>query len=204
MLDVNNIDFKKSDGLVPAVIQDSRTLKVLMVGYMNRDAYEKSLREGYVTFFSRSKNRLWTKGESSGNKLMVVDVYLDCDGDTLLIKVIPSGPVCHKGDLSCFKTLDHEGFLGLLLETVRKRKIERPEKSYTTYLFDKGVDKICKKLAEECAETIIEAVKGKNVEKKKVIYEASDLIYHLIVLLEECSISVNDIEKELFSRYSID
>ncbi len=201
MLDVKNIDFKKSDGLVPAVMQDSRTLKVLMVGYMNRDAFEKSLSEGYVTFFSRSKNRLWTKGESSGNKLMVVDVYLDCDGDTLLFKVIPSGPVCHKGDLSCFKTSEYEGFLGVLLETVKNRKIERPEKSYTTYLFDKGIDKICKKLSEECAETIIEAVKG---EKNKVIYEASDLIYHLIVLLEECSISVKDLEKELFSRYSKD
>ncbi len=199
MIDICDIDFVKGDGLVPVVIQDYRTLKVLMVGYMNNEAYQKSIKESYVTFYSRSKDRLWTKGESSGNRLRIIEVYLDCDGDTLLIKVIPFGPVCHKGDLSCFKTVDYEGFLGILFEIVKKRKIERPEKSYTTYLFDKGVDKICKKLAEECAETIIEAVKG---EKEKVIYEASDLIYHLIVLLEECSISVNEIEEELFSRYS--
>ncbi|MDO9679878.1 MAG: bifunctional phosphoribosyl-AMP cyclohydrolase/phosphoribosyl-ATP diphosphatase HisIE [Bacteroidales bacterium] len=183
--------------LIPAIIQDDKTLKVLMLGYMNLESWEKSLQTGLVTFFSRSKQRLWTKGESSGNYLNIVSYEADCDNDTILIRVNPTGVVCHTGSVSCFKGRDGEGFLGKLNEIIRKRHEEMPEGSYTTKLFEAGVERISKKVGEESAETIIEAIKG---DKKRLVYETGDLIYHLLVLLENFNLSLADIEDELFSR----
>ncbi|MDP3398081.1 MAG: bifunctional phosphoribosyl-AMP cyclohydrolase/phosphoribosyl-ATP diphosphatase HisIE [Bacteroidales bacterium] len=183
--------------LIPAIIQDDKTLKVLMLGYMNLESWEKSLQTCLVTFFSRSKQRLWTKGESSGNYLNIVSYEADCDNDTILIRVNPTGVVCHTGSVSCFKGRDGEGFLGKLNEIIRKRHEEMPEGSYTTKLFEEGVERISKKVGEESAETIIEAIKG---DKKRLVYETGDLIYHLLVLLENFNLSLADIEDELFSR----
>ena len=194
---------KNADGLVPAVIQDARTLAVLMVGYMNEEAFEKSVKEGRVTFFSRTKQRLWTKGETSGNFLDIVSVAADCDADTLLIKVLPHGPACHRGTTTCFAnadgdTADTEGFVRYLQTVIQKRHAEMPEGSYTTRLFTKGVNKIAQKVGEEAVETVIEAVDG---NRDGFIYEASDLIYHLLVLLEQMGCTIADIEKELASRH---
>jgi len=189
---------KTGDGLLPVIIQDSRSLKVLMLGYMNQEAFEKTASEGRVTFFSRSKQRLWTKGETSGNFLNVVEMYKDCDSDTLLIKAIPVGPTCHRGTTSCFDTPEDEGFIRLLQEVVQKRHAEMPEGSYTTKLFIKGVKSIAKKVGEESAETIIEAVSGK---RDRFIYESSDLIYHLLVLMEQMGVTIQDLESELALRH---
>ncbi|PKO96112.1 MAG: bifunctional phosphoribosyl-AMP cyclohydrolase/phosphoribosyl-ATP diphosphatase [Bacteroidetes bacterium HGW-Bacteroidetes-7] len=183
--------------LIPAIIQDDKTLKVLMLGYMNLESWEKSLKTGLVTFFSRSKQRLWIKGESSGNFLQIVSYEADCDNDTILIRVNPAGVVCHTGSVSCFQGRDSEGFLGKLNDVIRKRHEEMPEGSYTTKLFEAGVERISKKVGEESAETIIEAIKG---DKKRLVYETADLIYHLMVLLENFNLSFTDIEDELFSR----
>ena len=190
---------KNADGLLPVVVQDARTLKVLMVGYMNEEAYEKSVSEGRVTFWSRSRNVLWTKGETSGNYLTIKEMYADCDRDTLLIKALPMGPTCHRGTVSCFDTPDAEGFVRQLSSLIAERHVQMPEGSYTTRLFIKGVKAIAKKVGEEAAETIIEATEG---NRGRFIYELSDLAYHALVLMEQMGVSIADIEAELAARHS--
>lgn len=190
---------KCADGLMPAIIQDAVSLKVLMLGYMNREAFEKTLSTGRVTFFSRTRNKLWTKGETSGNFLNVVEMYLDCDGDTLLIKANPVGPTCHRGTEACFDTPAQEGFIRKLSALIQGRHQEMPENSYTTRLFIKGVKKIAQKVGEEAVESAIEAVDG---NRSRFIYEASDLLYHYLVLLEQMGVDINDIESELLFRHS--
>ena len=189
---------KTGDGLLPVIIQDSRTLKVLMLGYMNEEAFDKTVESGHVTFWSRGRKCLWTKGETSGHFLNLVDMYKDCDSDTLLIKAIPVGPTCHRGTLSCFDTPDEEGFVGQLQELIHTRHEEMPEGSYTTRLFIKGVKAISKKVGEEAAESIIEAVDG---NRDRFIYEASDLLYHYLVLMEQMGCTISDLEKELALRH---
>lgn len=189
---------KSSDGLVPAVIQDASTLKVLMLGYMNKEAFEKSLATGRVTFYSRSRSTLWTKGQTSGNFLDIVEMHADCDSDTLLIKAVPHGPTCHRGTVSCFDTPDSEGFIRYLQTVIQGRHKQMPEGSYTTRLFNKGVNKIAQKVGEEAVETVIEAVAG---NREGFIYEASDLVYHLLVLLEQMGCSIADLESELVKRH---
>lgn len=189
---------KTGDGLLPVIIQDASTLKVLMLGYMNEEAFEKTASEGVVTFFSRTRNKLWTKGETSGHFLKVVDMYGDCDADTLLIMANPIGPTCHRGTTSCFDTPEEEGFVRKLSDFIAKRKQQMPEGSYTTALFIKGVKEIGKKVSEECAESIIEAVDG---NKDRFLYESADLLYHYLVLLQEMGISVKEIERELYLRH---
>lgn len=192
---------KSADGLIPAIIQDDRTLRVLMLGYMNREAYEKSLAEGRVTFYSRSRQCLWTKGETSGNYLDIVSVAADCDNDTLLIRVIPHGPTCHTGSTSCFGDLQsgNEGFIRYLQSVIKQRHTDMPEGSYTSRLFQRGVNKIAQKVGEEAVETVIEAVVD---NREAMIYEASDLVYHLLVLLEATGTSIADLETELARRHS--
>lgn len=189
---------KTGDGLLPVIVQDARTLKVLMLGYMNQEAFDKSVSEGKVTFFSRSRQCLWTKGETSGNFLHIVQMYADCDADTLLVKALPDGPTCHRGTTSCFDTPDSEGFIRELQDVIQKRHAQMPEGSYTTKLFIKGPKCIAKKVGEECTETIIEAVSGK---RDRFIYETSDLIYHLLVLAEQMGVSIEDLEAELALRH---
>lgn len=189
---------KTGDGLLPVIVQDSRTLKVLMLGYMNEEAFDKTLETGRVTFWSRGRQCLWTKGETSGNYLTLNEMYPDCDNDTLLVKATPAGPVCHRGTTSCFDTPEDEGFIRLLQDVVRKRHQEMPEDSYTTRLFIKGVKKIAQKVGEEATESIVEAVDG---NRDRFIYEASDLIYHFIVLLESMGCTLSDIERELSLRH---
>ena len=190
---------KCADGLLPVIIQDAVSMKVLMLGYMNREAFEKTLATGNVTFFSRTCKQLWTKGETSGNFLKVVEMYLDCDGDTLLIKANPMGPTCHRGTESCFDTPAEEGFVRKLSALIKKRHEKMPENSYTTRLFIKGVKKIAQKVGEEAVESAIEAVDG---NRNRFVYEASDLLYHYLVLLEEMGCNISDIEKELLFRHS--
>ena len=192
---------KLPDGLVPAIIQDARTLQVLMLGYMNREAYEKSLAEGRITFYSRSRQCLWTKGETSGHWLDIVSVAADCDADTLLVRVIAHGPTCHTGSRSCFgeAILETEGFIRYLQSVIRGRHTEMPESSYTSKLFTRGIDKIAQKVGEEAVETVIEAVAG---NRDAMIYEASDLVYHLLVLLEASGCSIADLECELARRHA--
>jgi len=189
---------KTGDGLLPVIVQDSTTLKVLMLGYMNAEAFDKTVSEGRVTFFSRSKQRLWTKGETSGNFLTVVEMYPDCDGDTLLIKAVPAGPTCHRGTTSCFDTPEDEGFIRELAKVVKSRHEQMPEGSYTTKLFIKGVKTIAKKVGEESSEALIEAVSG---NRDRFVYEACDLVYHLLVLCEQMGVSTEDLEKELALRH---
>ena len=189
---------KTGDGLLPVIIQDATTLKVLMLGYMNRSAFDKTLAEGRVTFFSRSRQCLWTKGETSGNYLAVKKMYPDCDGDTLLIQARPAGPTCHRGTTACFDTPDEEGFIRSLSKLIQGRHVEMPDGSYTTKLFIKGPKSIAKKVGEEATETIIEAVDG---NRDRFVYEASDLAYHLLVLLESMGCTVEDIERELALRH---
>jgi phosphoribosyl-ATP pyrophosphohydrolase/phosphoribosyl-AMP cyclohydrolase len=199
---ISQIDFNKLNGLVPAVVQDSETLKVLMVGFMNEEAVKKTQEIGKVTFFSRTKNRLWTKGEESGNFLNVVSVLIDCDNDTLLIKAKPIGPVCHTGADTCFDESNQKGnvqFLGYLQDFIDKRKKEMPEGSYTTSLFEKGTRKIAQKVGEEAVETIIGAMAN---DDENFIYEAGDLLYHLIVLLTHKGYRIEDIVEELRKRHS--
>jgi phosphoribosyl-ATP pyrophosphohydrolase/phosphoribosyl-AMP cyclohydrolase len=189
---------KNADGLLPVVVQDSETLKVLMVAYMNKEAYEKTCETGKATFFSRTRSQLWTKGETSGNYIEVVRMYPDCDNDTLLLIGKPVGPVCHRGTVSCFDTPDTEGFIRRLQGVVQERRQQMPEGSYTTYLYNKGVNKIAQKVGEEAVETVIEAIAGNRV---RYLYEVSDLIYHLLVLNEQMGFTLADIEGELFSRH---
>ena len=189
---------KCADGLLPAVVQDASTLKVLMVGYMNREAFERTKAQGRVTFFSRTRQTLWTKGETSGNYLLVKDMYIDCDADTLLIKADPIGPTCHRGTTSCFDTPESEGFIRHLQDVIQQRHRDMPEGSYTTKLFIKGVKKIAQKVGEEAVETVVEAVDG---NRDRFIYEASDMIYHLLVLLEQMGCTIEDLERELALRH---
>ncbi len=195
-----NLNFDKLNGLIPAIIQDNQTNKVLMLGFMNEEAVEKTKVTGQVTFFSRTKNRLWTKGEESGNFLNVVSILEDCDMDTLLIKVNPAGPVCHTGQDTCFneKNEDHIMFLKYLQDFIGRRRHEMPEGSYTTSLFNKGINRIAQKVGEEAVETVIEATNGTN---EALLYEASDLIYHLIVLLTYKGYRIEDLAKELQKRH---
>ncbi len=200
--DISTIDFNKLNGLVPAVIQDSQTMKVLMVGFMNEEAVAKTREIGKVTFFSRTKNRLWTKGEESGNFLEVISILTDCDNDTLLIKAKPVGPVCHTGADTCFSEINPKNdvqFLSYLQDFIDLRKKEMPEGSYTTSLFNAGTRKITQKVGEEAVETIIGAMAG---DDKNFIYEAGDLLYHLIVLLAHKGYRIEDIVGELKKRHS--
>jgi phosphoribosyl-ATP pyrophosphohydrolase/phosphoribosyl-AMP cyclohydrolase len=193
-----NIDFDKSNGLVPVVIQDNTTMKVLMVGYMNQEAFLKTMNEKRVTFFSRSKNRLWTKGETSGNFLNVEEIKTDCDNDSLLIKVKPEGPVCHKGTASCFNEESAKGFLFILEQIINQRIDNNIQDSYTNILFRKGISRVAQKVGEEAVELVIEA-KDNNIESFK--NEAADLLYHLLILLKTKGISLIDIEEVLLSRH---
>jgi phosphoribosyl-ATP pyrophosphohydrolase/phosphoribosyl-AMP cyclohydrolase len=197
---MKNIDFNKMDGLIPAIIQDAKTNVVLMLGFMNEEAYNQTITSKKVTFYSRTKQRLWTKGETSGNYLNVVQTLIDCDNDTLLIKANPDGPTCHTGDETCFGEDNKDGihFIKYLQDFITKRYNEKPEGSYTTSLFEKGVNRMAQKVGEEAVETVIEATNGTN---ERLIYEASDLIYHLIVLLTSKGLSIEDLAKELRKRH---
>ena len=194
------LDFKKMNGLIPAIIQDDYTQKVLMLGFMNEEAYKKTVETGKVTFFSRTKNRLWTKGEESGNFLQVISIKADCDNDTLLIKVSPAGPVCHTGTDTCWGEENKQDimFLKELQDFIDKRHEEMPEGSYTS-LFQSGVNKMAQKVGEEAVETVIEACNGTN---ERLIYEGSDLLYHLIVLLTSKGYRIEDLARELKERHS--
>lgn len=187
-------------GLVPAIVQDNNTGKVLMLGFMNEEAYETTRETGKVTFFSRTKNRIWMKGETSGNTLQVVNILADCDNDTLLIKAVPAGPVCHTGADTCFgeKNTEDIMFLKYLQNFIERRRQEMPEGSYTTSLFTKGVNRMAQKVGEEAVETVIEATNG---TEEGFIYEASDLVYHLIVLLASKGLRLEDLARELQKRH---
>lgn len=199
MLTFDDFNLEKcADGLLPVIVQDAATLKVLMLGYMNREAFDKTASEGRVTFFSRTRNQLWTKGETSGNFLLVNEMYSDCDSDTLLIKATPIGPTCHRGTTSCFDTPDSEGFIRHLQGVIQQRHRDMPEGSYTTKLFIKGVKKIAQKVGEEAVESVVEAVDG---NRDRFIYEASDMIYHLLVLMEQMGCTIEDMERELALRH---
>lgn len=190
-------DFNKQNGLIPVIIQDQISLQVLMLGYMNEEAYQKTISEKKVTFFSRSKKRLWTKGETSGNFLWVQDIFLDCDNDTLLIHAIADGPACHTGSVSCFKTQASKGFLYRLEQTIAQRIENDEANSYTNNLYKLGINKIAQKVGEEAVELIIEA-KDDNIDFFK--NEASDLIYHFLILLKAKGVSFEEIEQVLLSR----
>lgn len=195
------IDFKKQGGLVPAIIQDNITNNVIMLGYMNEDAYEQTLKTGKVTFWSRSRQCLWTKGETSGNFLNLVSIKSDCDNDTLLVRVNPVGPACHLGTDTCWGEKNETNpllFLTELQDFINKRHEEMPEGSYTTSLFKDGLNRMAQKVGEEALETVIEATNGTN---ERLIYEASDMFYHLIVLLTSKGLRIEDIAKELQVRH---
>ena len=203
------IDFNKMDGLVPAIIQDAQTDKVLMLGFMNEEAYKKTVETGKVTFWSRTRNTLWTKGETSGNFLNVVEILNDCDQDTLLIKANPVGPVCHTGADTCWNEKNpHKPanskdnallFLSELQDFIEKRHEEMPEGSYTTSLFKDGLNRMAQKVGEETLELVIEACNGTN---ERMIYEGSDMLYHLIVLLTSKGLRIEDMAAELRERHN--
>ena len=191
------IDFEKMNGLVPAIIQDAETTTVLMLGYMNQEAYDKTLETKKVTFWSRSRKCLWTKGETSGNFLTLVDIKIDCDNDTLLVKAIPAGPTCHKGTDTCWGETNDKNpllFLSFLNDFIETRYKEMPEGSYTTSLFKDGLNRMAQKVGEEALEAVIEACNGTN---ERLIYEASDMFYHLIVLMTSKGLRIEDVAKEL-------
>ncbi len=191
------IDFNKTDGLVPVIIQDDRTSQVLMLGYMNEEAFEKTEKEGTVTFFSRSKNRLWTKGEESGNFLKVKNIAIDCDQDTLLIRVIPGDTVCHTGSFSCFGEKESKGFLYELESKINQRIDDKVEDSYTYSLYQKGINKIAQKVGEEAVELVIEAKDDNETLFKN---ESADLLYHFLILLKTKNLTLSEIEEILISR----
>ncbi len=196
-----NINFDKMGGLVPAIIQDAVTRKVLMLGFMNKEAYQKTIQTKHVTFWSRSRNTLWTKGETSGNFLNLVDIKIDCDNDTLLVQAHPDGPTCHKGTDTCWGEENDSNpllFLTELQDFINKRKEEMPEGSYTTKLFKEGINKIAQKVGEEALETVIEATNGTS---DHLVYEASDLLYHLLVMLTEKGLRIEDVAAELQKRH---
>ena len=195
------IDFEKGGGLVPAIIQDPTTGKVLMLGYMNQEAYEKTMATGKVTFYSRSRQCLWTKGETSGNYLHLVSISVDCDNDTLLVKATPDGPTCHTGTDTCWGEKNETNpllFLSELQDFIIKRHEEMPEGSYTTSLFKDGLNRMAQKVGEEALELVIEAVNGTN---DRLIYEGSDMLYHLIVLLTSKGLRIEDMARELQERH---
>lgn len=201
MIQNMDIDFEKLGGLVPAIIQDAVTGKVLMLGFMNQEAYDKTMETGKVTFWSRSRQTLWTKGETSGNYLNLVSIKNDCDKDTLLVQVHPQGPTCHTGTDTCWGESNEASpllFLKELQDFIDKRHEEMPEGSYTTSLFRKGVNKMAQKLGEEALETVIEATNGTD---DKLIYEASDMIYHLLVLLTSKGLRLENVAAELQKRH---
>lgn len=191
------IDFTKGNGLVPVIIQDNNTLQVLMLGYMNEEAFEKTKADKKVTFFSRSKNRLWTKGEESGNFLKVKDIQIDCDNDTILIKAKPNGPTCHTGTTSCFKEETAKGFVYDLEATINQRIDDNDENSYTNKLYQRGINKVAQKIGEEAVELVIEA-KDNNDDLFK--NEAADLMYHYLILLKAKGFQLEDIEEVLKKR----
>lgn len=194
-----------SDGLIPAIVQDHFTNKVLMLAYMNEESLKISIEEGKTCFYSRSRNKLWRKGETSGNFQKIVSIKTDCDRDTLLIDVIKNGPACHTGSETCFfecikegeEAFSYEGLYKMLLD----RKLNKKEGSYTTYLFEKGIDKILKKVGEECTEVIIGAKGG---DKEETVFEIADLLYHITVMMIEMGISLDDVTKELAKRHIVD
>ena len=206
---MHNIDELKFDekGLIPAIVVDAYTKKVLTLAYMNRESLQISMEKGLTCFWSRSRQELWLKGETSGNYQHIVSITADCDGDALVVVVEKDGPACHKGTDSCFEYPVwqseelHEFSIDGLMELLKGRKEEMPEGSYTSYLFEKGLDKILKKVGEECTEVIIA---GKAEDKKETIYEIADLAYHVLVLMVESGISLEDVRKELASRHIID
>ena len=195
------LDFDKMNGLVPAIIQDVQTKNVLMLGFMNQEAYEMTVATKKVTFYSRTKQRLWTKGETSGNFLHVTSIKEDCDHDTLLIKAIPDGPVCHTGSATCFNDDNSFGvqFLSFLQDFIDQRHKEMPEGSYTTSLFQSGINRMAQKVGEEALETVIEATNGTN---GRLVYEAADMLYHLIVLLSEKGLRIEDLAEALYLRHN--
>ena len=200
---MENLDFEKQGGLIPAIIQDADTSKVLMLGYMNEESLKITQETGKVTFWSRTRKCLWTKGETSGNFLNVVSIKEDCDKDTLLIKVNPVGTVCHTGSDTCFDEVNEADcvmFFKTLQEFIERRHAEMPEGSYTTSLFKAGVNKMAQKVGEEAVETVIEATNGTD---GRLIYEASDLMYHLIVLLTSKGLSIEDIAQDLKKRHKV-
>lgn len=191
------IDFQKGDGLVPIIIQNAETLQVLMLGYMNEEAYNKTVKENRVTFYSRTKKRLWTKGESSGNFLEVKDIKIDCDNDTLLIKAIPNGPTCHTGATSCFKEETAKGFLYKLENTISERIDSDDKESYTNKLYRRGINKVAQKVGEEAVELVIEA---KDNDADLFKNEAADLMYHFLILLKAKGFRLEEIEAVLEGR----
>ena len=191
------IKFDKNTGLVPVIIQDYLNLKVLMLGYMNQEAFDKTLQEKRVTFFSRSKNRLWTKGETSGNFLELMDWKLDCDNDTILIKAKPLGPTCHKGTTTCFAEETDKGFLYELQQTISDKIDNNDENSYTNELYKRGINKVAQKVGEEAVELVIEA---KDNNDELFLNEAADLFYHYLILLKAKGFTIEDVEKILKSR----
>jgi len=191
------INFTKSNGLVPVIIQNDNTLQVLMLGYMNQEAFTKTQKENKVTFFSRSKNRLWTKGEESGNFLLVKDVQIDCDNDTILIKALPEGPTCHKGTTSCFAEETVKGFLYELEQTISQRIDSNEENSYTNKLYKRGINKVAQKVGEEAVELVIEA---KDNDADLFKNEAADLLYHYLILLKAKGSKLEDVEAILKER----
>lgn len=194
-----NPDFSKGNGLVPAIIQDNTTGQVLMLGFMNEEALRKTEDEGRVTFFSRSKNRLWTKGETSGNFLTVNKLTVDCDNDTILVKATPSGPVCHTGSFSCFGEAETKGFLYKLEEVISSRIAENAPDSYTNKIYRKGINKVAQKVGEEAVELVIEAKDNNEILFKN---EAADLLYHFLVLLKAKGVTLKDVESVLVERHN--
>lgn len=199
MIDISKINFSKLNGLVPAIVVDNKTDKVLMLGFMNEESLKKTIEIGKATFYSRSRSTLWTKGETSGNFLLVKEILSDCDNDSLIIYADPIGPVCHIGNYSCFP-LDNRGinFLEKLNEIIKQRKQELPEGSYTAKLFRDGSDRIIQKVGEEAVEVMIAA---KNGSRKEIIYESADLLFHLMVMLQDHGIELRDVIAELESRH---
>jgi phosphoribosyl-ATP pyrophosphohydrolase/phosphoribosyl-AMP cyclohydrolase len=195
------IDFNKMDGLVPAIVQDALSGKVLMQGYMNAEALEKTKETGMVTFFSRSKNRLWTKGETSGNFMELVSIAVDCDGDSILVKANPRGPVCHTGADTCFDEINSSktGFIDQLRTIIKDRKDNPSEKSYTASLFAKGINKIAQKVGEEAVEIVIEA---KDDNKELFLGEAADLLFHYLILLEAKGYELDEVMEVLIERHN--
>ncbi|MCU7493964.1 MAG: bifunctional phosphoribosyl-AMP cyclohydrolase/phosphoribosyl-ATP diphosphatase HisIE [Ignavibacteria bacterium] len=201
MIEISKLDFNKMGGLIPAVVTDNSNGEVLMLGFMNREALEKTIETGLVTFFSRTKERLWTKGETSGNYLKLVSMFQDCDNDSLLIKAVPEGNTCHTGAYSCFfeEKPASISFLNDLFALIKDRKEKLPEGSYTTKLFKRGTNRIIQKVGEEAIETVIAA---KNRDKNEIMNETADLIYHMFVMLAEQEIEFTDIVKTLEMRHS--
>lgn len=200
MVEVDKLNFEKVNGLIPAIVVDNKNNKVLMLGFMNKEALEKTIETKKVTFFSRTKNRLWTKGETSGNFLNLVDIAADCDVDSLLVTAIPEGNTCHTGAYSCFdlKDTDSLDFLNHLFNLIKERKATLPENSYTTKLFKSGTNRIIQKVGEEAIETVIAA---KNRDRNEIINEVSDLVYHLFVMLAEQDINFTEIVNNLEKRH---